>query len=380
MPEREKDQRWSLTGKLFITLNITAAIALIIVQGSTLIRPDRFWYLEIIALSYPFLLLINLFFVGVWAVRRHRYAFISAAVILIGYDKLISIYRPSLFSVDVMAPKSSVKLMSYNVRLFDLYNWSGNEKTRKKILDMLKSESPDILCFQEYYHQDSGTYENNKSLSKQLNLPHRSVIYGLTLYKNHHWGLATFSRYPIIDEGKLIFTKGSTNFGIYSDLVIQSDTIRVYNVHLQSNHFKEEDYKFLANPDSGDKAVILHGAKHLMKRIRRAVKKRSDQTDELALHIASSPYPVILCGDFNDPSFTYTYQVLNKLLDDAFVAKGKGFGITYDQFPIKLRLDYILYNRDRFLIHSYQTKHKKLSDHYPITTRFSILPVSETTP
>jgi endonuclease/exonuclease/phosphatase (EEP) superfamily protein YafD len=151
-------------------------------------------------------------------------------------------------------------------------------------------------------------------------------------------------------------------------------------VHLQSNHFKEQDYKFLANPDSGDRAVMLHGAKHLMKRIRRAVKKRSDQTDELALHIASCPYPVILCGDFNEPSFTYTYQVISKMLDDAFVTKGKGFGITYDQFPLILRLDYIFYNRDRFLIHSYHTRQKKLSDHYPITTRFSILPKSETTP
>lgn len=374
MPASGKEQRWTLTGKLFITLNIIAAIALIIVQSSTLIRPDRFWFLEIIALSYPFLLLINLIFAGIWALHRHRFAFISAAVIIMGYDKLISIYQPSLFTVDVKAPKSSIKLMSYNVRLFDLYNWSGNEKTRKQILEMLKSESPDILCFQEYFHLDTGAFENNKPISRQLDLPHRTVIYGLTLYKNHHWGLATFSRYPIIAEGKLIFTKGSTNFGIYSDMVVHSDTIRIYNVHLQSNHFKEEDYKFLANPDSGDRTVMVRGVKHLIKRIRKAVKKRSDQTDELAAHIAASPYPVILCGDFNEPSFTYTYQVLNKHLDDAFVAKGKGFGFTYHQFPLLLRLDYILYNKERFLIHSYQTRHKKFSDHYPITTRFSILP------
>lgn len=373
MATQEKTHRWKVTGKLLITLNIIAAVALLLAQGASLIRPDRFWLVAIMALSYPVALGLNLAFVVIWALHRHRFAFISAAVIVMGYDKMISLYQPGLFAVDVKPPKTSVKLLSYNVRLFDLYNWSGNLETRKKIVDLLKEEAPEIACFQEYYQDDLGKFENNKMLSRELQLPYRSVFYGLTLRKDDHWGLATFSKYPIIGEGKLLFEAGSTNFGIYSDIVIATDTIRVYNVHLQSNHFKQRDYAFIANPDSGDSETMLNGARHLLRRIRNAAIKRGHQTNELALHMANAPYPVLLTGDFNEPPYSYTYQVLRKQLEDAFVTKGNGFGITYQSFPLFLRLDYIMYQPENFMIHGFHTKQKKFSDHYPISARFSIV-------
>lgn len=360
------------SGRFFLILNLIAAGSLLVSQAAPLISPAEFWPLELVALAYPILLFFNLIFLIYWGIRRHQYFFLSSAIILMGYDKLAQLYQPTIFTVDVMPPKGAHKVMSYNVRLFDLYNWSGNLETRKKIVSMLKEEQPDILCLQEYFQNDEGDFENNKSISENLHLPYSTIKYGLTLRKKHHWGLATFSRYPVINEGVLFFEEGKTNFGMFSDIVIKGDTLRVYNVHLQSNHFKQRDYNFIANPDSGNKEVMMDGAKHLLKRIRSAVNKRSNQAEELSLHIGTSPYPVLLCGDFNDPPFTYTYHTSRKFLRDAFTEKGKGFGATYIGFPLKFRIDYILHSPDDIIIHSYQTKHYKYSDHFPITAWFSL--------
>jgi endonuclease/exonuclease/phosphatase family metal-dependent hydrolase len=366
-----KTGKVSSAGKFMLTCNLFAALSLLVSQAAPLVSPERFWYMELMAFAYPFLLFINLLFLAYWGFRRHRFFFISAAIILMGYDKLVQLYQPHIFSMDVKHPKDAVKVMSYNVRLFDLYNWTGNKKSRDKIIRMLQQEHPDILCLQEYFHADKGDFNNNDTLRDVLHLNHSTITYGITLRKIHHWGLATFSKYPIIDEGKVFFEEGKTNFGIYSDLIIEKDTVRVYNVHLQSNHFKEQDYHFIANPDSGDNDELIRGTKGILNRIKKSVSKRSQQVDELALHISNSPYPVLLCGDFNDPPFTYAYQSLRKVLRDAYIEKGKGFGATYIGLPVKFRIDYILHSPE-IAVHTYQTKIRKYSDHYPITAWISI--------
>ena len=61
--------------------------------------------------------------------------------------------------------------------------------------------------------------------------------------------MAIYSKYPQIDKGT-VSIKGErvNNTCIYSDMIIKSDTIRVYNVHLASNWFKNSDYSFFQNP------------------------------------------------------------------------------------------------------------------------------------
>lgn len=352
-------------------VNFIAAVALLAAQSASFVSPAKFWPLEVLALSYPLLLVLNSGFLIFWVLLKHRNAFLSAAIILIGYDKPGQLYQPGFLPVDVMAPAGSVKVMSYNVRLFDLYNWTGNMKTRSNIFKLLKQEHPDILCLQEYFHADKGDFRNNEAIKKLLSHPYATIRYGLTLRKEHHWGLATFSRYPVVNEGMLLHRKGSTNFGIFSDIVVKEDTVRVYNVHLQSNHFGKNDYATLEMTDSTSREEALKGTKSILKRIRSAVRLRSQQVDELKLHMSSSPYPVILCGDFNDPSFTYAYQTLKKDLRDAYTEKGDGLGITYANGLIRLRIDFILHS-PIIQTFSFQTLSDKLSDHQPIVAKMRL--------
>jgi len=358
-------------GRILFYFNVIAALLLLTAQASSSISPAHFWPLGIIANLYPLFLFINMLFILYWGFRRHRLIFVSASIILIGYDKCTLLYQPALAKFDVTPPKNSFKVVSYNVRLFDLYNWTGNLKTRSKIFDYLKSEHPDIVCFQEYFHDDVGNFQNNQPIKDLLKLPYSSIKYAITLRKTNHWGIATFSKYPIINEGTLFFTEGKSNFCLYSDMIINKDTIRVYNTHLQSNHFKKNDYDFIENTDSIVQDKELKNTKNILRRIRKAVIKRGEQVDILKAHMDQCPYPILLCGDFNDTPYSYPYQTLKRYMKDSFSEKGEGFGSTYFSLLVKFRIDFILHSED-FRTHSFHTKQVKYSDHYPIQGWFSL--------
>jgi len=353
--------------RFVLLLNVLVAMPLLLAHFASSVSPAKFWYAELVAISYPFWLIINCCFIIYWFLQLHRFVLMSIIAILITYPKPGLFFQWHFSST----PKAKqIKVMTYNVRLFDLYNWTGNLKTRAKIFNMLHAASPDIICFQEYYTRDKGNFQNTDTLEKILNAQSH-VKYGITLRKTDHWGLATFSTYPIVNRGTAIFEEGNTNFVIYTDIKVNDDTIRVYNAHLQSNHFKEEDTKFLEVPDSSSKAEVVKRSESILKRLKKASIKRAVQTDELKAHVLSSPYPVIICGDFNDPPFSYTYNVLRKGLCDAYIENGQGFGVTYSGAVPFFRIDYVLHDEKLECI-SYKKINTKLSDHYPIVTEFSL--------
>jgi endonuclease/exonuclease/phosphatase family metal-dependent hydrolase len=359
---------WSIFG-----FNILAAFLLLVSQLSAKISPEKFWITEIIALGYPFILLVNVGFIIYWIFHKKQFAFISFIVILLGYDILGQLYQPSLFKIDVTAPDNSIKVISYNVRLFDLYNWNGNLKTRQQIFHFFKSQQPDILCLQEYYTSENPKlpFSNNDTICKLMDGANIHTEYGITLRNTDHWGLATFSKFPILNQKRIFYREDSNNFGMYTDLLVQGDTIRVFNVHMQSNHFKRRDYEFLQNPDSGSNEKIYEGVRSILARLKKAAKIRAAQIDELSIHISECPFPYIICGDFNDPPFSYAYQSIVKYAEDSFHEKGKGLGTTYiGSFP-PFRIDYIFHDK-HFETITYTTGKKKLSDHYPVIVEFTL--------
>jgi len=369
--DESKPDRAAHLSRFLVWLNLLAAVFLLTTQIAPAISPEDWWFFELIANSYPFAVLVNILFLVIWGIKRHRFFFISASILLTGYDKLGRLYQPGWLPVDTVAPVNSVKVISYNVRLFDLYNWTGNLKTRNKIFDFLSIERPDILCLQEYYSSDKGDFENNNAIRRLTKLPYSTIKYGITLRKTDHWGMATFSRFPIINEGTVFYEAGKSNFGIYSDLVIGNDTVRVYNVHLQSNHFKSKDYQLIANAEGLSNDSLIEGTRSILGRIKRAVIRRSRQVNELRAHMDECRYPILLCGDFNDPPFSYAYQTLSQKMEDAFEEKGEGFGNTYFGFPIKFRIDYLLHSPE-WKTHSFVTGEQRLSDHYPVISRLSL--------
>jgi endonuclease/exonuclease/phosphatase family metal-dependent hydrolase len=155
------------------------------------------------------------------------------------------------------------------------------------------------------------------------------------------------------------------------------DTVRVYNLHLESIRFGNEDYSFfsqITEPDIEETTPIKEGSKRMMWKLRKAFILRSKEVNILSKHLASCPYPVVLSGDFNDTPTSYAYHQLTNSLSDSFVESGSGlFQSTYaGQLP-SFRIDYILHSA-HFKAVSYAKMEINLSDHYPITTTLIKIP------
>ncbi|MBI3501144.1 MAG: endonuclease/exonuclease/phosphatase family protein [Bacteroidetes bacterium] len=342
-------------------------ISLLLSYFAPYANPKSFWIFAFFGLAYPYLLLINVLFLIWWIIRWKKLYWISLVIILIGWNNMKNLFH---FGNGIENEKG-IKVLSYNVRNFDLYNWSGNKETRNKIFSFLKNESADIVCLQEFFQGDSGYFETLDTVIKVTNAIDNHIKYTLTRRKTDHWGIATLSKFPIVFKGKVPFKYKSNNICIFSDMKIGDDTVRVYNMHLQSISFTYSDYKFIEalkeNNDTLDVEDIEIASKNILRRIKRAFIKRTTQAEKIIEHINTCKYPVIICGDFNDTPFSYTYHLFAEKYQDSFMESGSGSGNTYiGDFP-SYRIDYIFHSL-QFTSSNFEVHSEELSDHYPIST------------
>jgi endonuclease/exonuclease/phosphatase family metal-dependent hydrolase len=371
--ESGKRTKLSYINRFAWLLNLGAVGGLVIAYFAPFVSPANFWFLAFFGLGYPVLVIVNVLFVFYWLVLLRPRFLVSLVAVLAGWTYLQGFVQVNLDAVIPDKSKTRFKVMSYNVKLFDLYNWKKNNETRNRIFDLIKEEAPQIICMQEFYHSEKDNYRNLDTLLKLQNAQYHHTEYTLTLRNRDHWGISTFSAYPIVSKGKITFNTRSNNICIWSDIKINDDTIRVYNMHLQSIHFGYADNKFLEEVSKATPANStdeMEVSKNILRKLKRAFVKRSQQADKVAQHIKSSPYPVIVCGDFNDTPSSYVYRTLGNGLEDAFVESGNGFGRTYGKFP-SFRIDYIL-NSAKFKTYDFRTIKEDLSDHYPISCYFEM--------
>ena len=362
--KKKKGKRYFFTS-IFTFCNHIAAICLLIAYLAPYVSPENFWYISFFGLGYPVLVFVNLLFVIYWGLQLKKRTFYSLLIILGGWSQMAK-YVQINFNNTPDKSKKLIKVMSYNVRLFDLYDWSHITGTRKKMFELINDENPDIMCLQEFFTRDSSNqFSNLDTLLKFQKAKNTQIEYTNRSGKTKHLGVAIFSSYPIVAKGKIIFDTKTNNICIYSDIKINDDTVRIYNVHLQSIQFDYEDYKFVDDIINNKETEELEKSKNILKRMKKAFIKRSIQTELVAEHISRSPYPVIICGDFNDPPASYSYHTISKNLRDAFVESGNGFGRSYvGKFP-SFRIDYILHS-NQYKAYEFRTIREELSDHFPI--------------
>jgi len=344
-------------------------VSLVIAVAAKYIPPILFWLPAFFGLAFPYIFLLNILFIVYWFIQfKHAFIFGFIALCI----ALPTAFRYVQFSTSAGENNSkSLKVTSYNSMLFDLYNWKKNSQSRDKILNSLNEINPDILCLQEFYtSEQKGDFNNTDTLKKILHTKYYHSEYTYTQHEFDHWGIATFSKYPIINQGKIIFNTKSNNICIYSDIVANSDTIRVYNIHLQSISFSKKDNKFLddviSDKDANDE---LENSKNILRRLKRAFTKRTKQVEMITAHMKTCRYKIILCGDFNDTPASYSYQSLSKSLKDAFLEKGNGFGRTYAGKWPQFRIDYILHDKS-LKCKKYERSEETFTDHFPITAYF----------
>lgn len=334
------------------------------------VKPTVYWPVAFLGLAYMPLVIFAMLFTIYFSWKKRRRAVLSGIVVISGFSlftKNVQFTQPDNISATVKNGHMPFNVMTYNTKLFDLYNWSHNETTRQKMFAQLKNANPDILCMQEFFNCDTGKYNNVDSLRNKLGYDYQHVEYTLTLRKNQHFGIITCSRYPIVNKGSIVFNNRSNNICIYTDMLVAGDTVRVYNMHLQSIRFGYADKQFIdALTSAEDAENEIENSKNILRRIKRAYTKRAGQAESIAAHIATCRYPVIVCGDFNDTPNSFAYETISENLEDAFLECGYGYPRTFSA-PLPLpRIDYLLYSKS-FTASDYMIDEKEYSDHYPVS-------------
>ena len=309
------------------------------------VSPKNFAFLAVLSLAVPFLILSNLLFLVYWLLNVKKQLLLSLFVLVLGFNYIGSLYKFSS-SKNIM-DDNSISIMNYNVRLFNLYDWIPGNNVQGEMVNFIKKESPDVISFQEYH-------------------PHEKVDLSFYTYKYEElsgkrikYGQAIFSKFPIVSSGSIEFPNTANN-AIYADIVKGSDTIRIYNVHLQSLHI-----------DASKEAISQENSGRFIKRASETFKMQQFQSELFLMHKKKSPYKMVVCGDFNNTAYSYVYKEIKGDLVDAFSAAGNGFGRTFDFKYFPIRIDFILADK-AFTINNFKTYDQKYSDHFPILTKVSL--------
>lgn len=346
--------------RILLLLNFLALVALGLAVAAQWINPQSVWLPAFLGIGFPIVAVVHVAFAMFWLLLRRRWWLMSAAALLISLIFLVRYFALRPFAASDF--DAGYRILSYNVHNFDLYNWNHNSESRDSIIALIKRQQPDIVCFQEFY-QDDG-FVTADLLSRELKLPHHHFAKTLTLRGKDQWGIATFSRFPIIDSDFIPFEGTRLNGILRTDIELDSTIIRVFNVHLQSIRFRGDEFE---NMD----ADYVSSSRRIAGKVRYGFRKRAEQAQLLANAIDVSPHPVIVCGDFNDPPVSYTYRTIARGLKDAFMKKGFGIGTTYAGNLPGLRIDYILMDK-RLRITGFKRIKRKISDHYPVMAGFGI--------
>jgi endonuclease/exonuclease/phosphatase family metal-dependent hydrolase len=372
-PARRRPSAWHLP---LWWANLAAVLVLLLCYLSIHVSPVTFWPLAFVGMVYPYALLVNMLFIGWWALFRRKRILPSVLAILLGWSHVGEYVQLFGRSSGPDNASEGVKVMSYNVRLFDLYNWTHNKETRDRIFAMLHREDPSILCMQEFYaHEAGGTegFVTKDSLLANWKFTDCHDVYPARSKYGHLMGIATFSAYPIVKKGVIHFPDDLNNLCLWTDLRIGTDTIRVYNAHLASIRFGDADYRFMKELDTDtDRDSLARGGSRIIGRLKNAFIRRTTEVQLIAKHMRKSPHPLLYCGDLNDTPMSWGYHHLrDQGLNDAFVGSGSGIGHTYiGDFP-SFRIDHLLHS-EAIRTWDFHTVPDKLSDHRAITCRMDV--------
>lgn len=327
--------------KIVYWINIIAAFLLLISFVLPYVPPKSFPTLSLLSLIVSPLILMNILFFVYYAIRLKRKLIISLIVLMIAYLHFNPFFE---FSSENNSAdyNNTLHILSYNVRLFNAYEKNPSKDVSIIISEILNIQQPDVICIQEYYNDNKMDFSG---------YPYSFIHFndGKGIF-----GHAIFSKYPLLNKGAFDF-KDSNNNTIYVDIVKGDDTLRIYNLHLQSLGITPGVISW----QEGKKDKLI-------KRISRTFIIQQQQMEDILDHKNTSPNPVLLCGDFNNTRFSYVYRRLRGDMKDAFVECGNGIGTTYlfDSYP--MRIDFILVSKELDVV-KFETVKKSFSDHYPVS-------------
>ncbi|MCD8071663.1 MAG: endonuclease/exonuclease/phosphatase family protein [Alistipes sp.] len=369
--KRPKSRRKvSLLDVVMVILTAVFAAGLLLAYLARYIPPASGWIFAFAGLAAPVLFTANIIMCLYWVIRWKYIGLVPAAVIIAGAGYLNLFFKPSLSKHYKGETKGTIAIMTYNVMGFIYQDEGGTKRSSiDSIADMVTSYGPDLFCIQEFQARDSA---QKAAMDTLFNLPYNSFKYKKTNSRGGGWGLAVYSRYPILETGLMDFPS-SNNSAMWVDVVVSGDTLRVFNNHLQTTSVNTSDRDFIQSHEYlSPTAETEERVRGIASKLRRNYLVRAEQADTLAPVIHSSLHKVIVCGDFNDTPLSYVYFKIRGKLSDTFAEKGQGMNSNTFQGLFNLfRIDYILHSKDIKALH-YETLPADFSDHKAVFARLKL--------
>lgn len=345
-------KKLGLFNKIVYGLNIGLTGMSLLAYLLPFFAPKLFPILSVLTLFLPLMLILNALFFAYWLIQMKRQMLLSAIVLLIGLPFINKFYRFTSKTVEPV--EDEFTFMSYNVRLFNLFEWIPKQNVNPAIAGFIKEQNPDIICFQEY--------SGNHSIDFKL----YPYFYEEVRGKKSKYGQAIYSKYPIVNQGNIPLNNSEVR-AIYADIKRGKDTLRVYSLHLQSIKITPDVHEIENNPGG----VTQERSLKMFRNISAAFREQQQQAEVIQQHRSECRYPMIICGDLNNSAFSYVYRNIKGNLNDTFEKAGKGFGKSYNFKLYPARIDYIFSDK-RLDVRSHQSFSEfEHSDHFPLIARFS---------
>lgn len=359
----------TFTKKITIAFNILFALLFIAGASVQFFNPSHWWFLGLLTFALPFFLLCLIFFAVFWLFAKPFWAGISILTILAGWPAVKNIFAINFSSgFHIAKEPGNIRVMSWNIEQLNIQHYKDKPWIKQEMLDLINHYDPDIACFQEVV-----LGERKKSINYfpdvREKLKFSDYFYSYAIKDDfdsyHHFGIIIFSKFPVITKQAFVNYPNNYNSTFqYIDVITASDTVRIFNIHLQSLKFTKENLSYLDKAGLKSDSNITE-SKNIISKMKTGFLKRSVQADFIKDEIEQSPYPVIVCGDFNDVPNSYAYETIGDGLQDAFVKKGVGISRTFSSISPTLRIDNI-FAGNKFNVTQFMRVKKLLSDHFPI--------------
>ncbi len=351
--------------------NLGVIIVYLLVCLVPFINTGENWFIALSGLGFPLLLFALILFIIIWAVLKSKWFWVSIIALLLGFQQITAVFAfhlPKEFSFDKQP--NTLRVMQWNVSSWDENNKKdkGGKSFRPLMMDIVNVQNADVLCFEEFFEStDTNYFKPNIPTITKMGYPYHFFVPSVNYENDYDQGIAIFSKFPIIDSSSFSFNK--ENFGehlIFADIKINNKIFRIFCTHLQSVHFERSEYLSLSRlkraRDPG-----FRESRTIVSKLKRGYEFRYQQGKLVKEKIGESPFPSIICGDFNDVPNSSTYFNVRGKFQDAFLEKSLGIGRTFRFISPTLRIDYILADK-QFKVNQFQTIHVPYSDHYPVET------------
>ncbi|MBX3101203.1 MAG: endonuclease/exonuclease/phosphatase family protein [Bacteroidetes bacterium] len=367
--------RYRLSHERLLLLNLLVILPVLLSQLALYIPATRWSIPNVLALALPWLLLPYLIWLGVWLIRRRwKCALLNLFLLSLAWPQITRSLQYNSLGCE---SSRDIRVVSFNVGAF-----SYRHKHWERTTEFLVNQKPDVVCLQEFHEVKILAPSYFESMKDRLGLDYHQFI---PFSASNRFGLLLLSRYPIVDAGPV--TEVDQKNGImFADLDVGEDTIRVYNIHLESYRLNSPELGILfhnashvagqdpAAPGKPPKPPCKKGpsnqaTKELLKHnwwqtARLILLKWQMHERQIALyrqHLSQwGNRPVIVCGDLNNTPYSYMYQQVRARLKDTFEERGRGMGKTYGTGLMAMRIDYVFASRQL-----------KVLEHTPLCTNLS---------